>query len=153
MSNNKGSWDAVYRVVLADRTNRPRSPTCKCTNSFTPHPELGSLHPQHLAADLCFLQGSNVLKQSQRDDLLTHDSKHRQHWTTEPGLLWLERSTFCTWQPQQQLIKERTKAGLKSHMAPFCHLIFNDVDRQQGGFHEKCVWHTSVLQAFWASWH
>lgn len=30
-------------------------------------------------------------------------------------------------------------------MAPFCHLIFNDVDRQQGGaFTKVCVTHLSA---------
>lgn len=51
------------------------------------------------------------LEKSQKDALTTHDMGmgNTEQENQVPGL---ERSTFCTRQPQQQLIKERRRMGI-----------------------------------------
>lgn len=145
MCQTTRSWDAVYRVSRHSEQTDTGLPRFERAISLIPCPVLCSLQPQQRGCwFFASYQDLSIFKESQKDDPGDPWLQAEDNITMEPNFICLEPPTVGMLPPPEQLLKVGIKAGPSPHMAPFCHLIVNDVNR---------LWAEQLSQKVWMTHH
>lgn len=129
--NNEGSQGVVYPSCVRRQSaqTNPDLPRVNAPDLSCHTLNWAACSPSSLVANLCCLGRSNVFEKVSERCYGKPWQGHGQNWTREPST-WVREMHILYKTATTAAYQREGKWGFSHTWHRFCHLIFNDVDRQ-----------------------